>query len=90
MQRVTLFSLSNCPVCKKVKKFLDENEVPYNLIEVDTLESGDQWLRTKELKQRNPQASFPTLIIEDIIKGYDVEALETRLLGNRRRDPKEE
>jgi hypothetical protein len=45
---------------------------------------------TKELKQHSPQASFPTLVVEEIIKGYDVEALETRLLDSRKRDPQEE
>lgn len=87
MPRVTLFSLSTCPVCRKVKKFLDDNAVPYTLVEVDTLDSGEQWLMTKELTKRNPQASYPTVIIEEVIKGYDIEALEAKLLGGRRENP---
>lgn len=79
MRFVTLYSLSTCPVCKKVKKFLDEKNIKYECIEVDTLDSGEQWLATKELKKYNPQASFPTVIIADVIKGYDIEALEKRL-----------
>lgn len=85
---MTLFSLSTCPVCKKVKKFLDDNNIPYTLIEVDTLDSGEQWLMTKELKKHNPQASYPTAIIEEVIKGYDIEALKAKLLGGRGEDPK--
>ncbi len=88
MQRVTLFSLSTCPVCKKVKSFLEENKVAYELIEVDKLDSGEQWLMSKELKKHNPQASYPTVVLEEVIKGYDVEALRTKLLvGGRREDP---
>lgn len=79
MRFVTLYSLSTCPVCKKVKKFLDEKNINYECIEVDTLDSGEQWLATKELKKYNPQTSFPTVIISDVIKGYDIEALEKRL-----------
>ncbi|MCL4476503.1 MAG: glutaredoxin family protein [Nitrospirae bacterium] len=82
MQRVTLFSLSTCAVCKKVKKFLDDHTIPYNVIEVDTLDSGEQWLMTKELAKHNPQGTYPTLVVEDVIKGYDIEALQAKLLGS--------
>jgi glutaredoxin-like protein NrdH len=80
MRRVTLYSLSTCPVCKKVKKFLDDNTIPYTIVEVDTLESGEQWLITKELARHNPQKTYPTVVIEDAIQGYDINALESKLL----------
>lgn len=79
MRFVKLYSLSTCPVCKKVKKFLDERNITYEYIEVDTLDSGEQWVATKELKKYNPQGSYPTVIISDVIKGYDIETLEKRL-----------
>lgn len=79
MRFVKLYSLSTCPVCKKVKNFLDEKNITYEYIEVDTLDSGEQWVATKELKRYNPQGSYPTVIICDVIKGYDIEALEKRL-----------
>ncbi len=77
---MTLFSLSTCPVCKKVKRFLEDNKIPYTLIEVDTLNSGEQWLMTKELKKHNPQATYPTAVVEEVITGFDVEALKSKLL----------
>lgn len=83
MQRVTLFSLSSCPVCKQVKKFLEANHIPFTLIEVDTLDSGEQWLMTKELKKHNPQATYPTVVIEEVVRGFDLEALSTKLLGDK-------
>lgn len=83
MQRVTLFSLSSCPACKQVKKFLEDNHVPFTLIEVDTLDSGEQWLMTKELKKHNPQVTYPTVVMEEVIRGFDVEALSTKLLGDK-------
>ncbi len=82
VRKVTLFALSTCPVCKKVKKFLDENQIPHEVIEVDTLDSGEQWLMTKELQKYNPQQTYPTLVIADVIKGYDPELLKKRLLGH--------
>jgi glutaredoxin len=70
-------------VCKQVKKFLEDNLIPFTLIEVDTLDSGEQWLMTKKLKEHNPQATYPTVVIEDAIRGFDIEALSTRLLRDR-------
>jgi glutaredoxin-like protein NrdH len=79
MKKVTLYTLSTCPVCKKMKKFLDENGIVYTLIEVDTLDSSEQWLTTKELAKHNPRGSYPTVVIEDVIVGYDIDTLREKL-----------
>jgi len=79
-KRITLYSLSTCGVCKKVKKFLDDNGIDYTNIEVDTLDSGEQWLMSKELAKRNPQGTYPTLAIEDVVIGYDPDTLRAKLL----------
>jgi len=81
-KKITLFSLSTCPSCKKMKQFLEENAPGYELIEVDTLDSGEQWLMTKELAKRNPKCTYPTLIIEDIIIGFDAEELKGKSLAS--------
>ncbi|GAB5047337.1 glutaredoxin family protein [Thermodesulfovibrio sp. TK110] len=75
LKRIRLYSLSTCPVCKKVKEFLKNNSVEYELIEVDTLESGEQWLAMKELKKINPQETFPTIVVETAMVGFDEENL---------------
>ena len=80
MKKVTLYTLSTCPVCKKVKQFLDESGISYALIVVDTLDGSEQWAATKELARHNPQASYPTVVIEDVVVGYDLDALKAKLL----------
>jgi glutaredoxin-like protein NrdH len=80
MKKVTLYTLSTCPVCKKIKQFLDENGISYALIVVDTLDGSEQWAATKELARHNPQASYPTVVIEDVVVGYDLDALKAKLL----------
>lgn len=80
MKRVTLYSLSTCPVCKKVKRYLDDNGISHTLVEVDTLDGSEQWAATKELTRHNPRASYPTVVIEDSVVGYDIDALK-KLLG---------
>ncbi len=80
-KRITLYSLSTCGACKKVKKFLDDNKITYTYIEVDLLDSGEQWLMGKEVTKRNPQGTYPTLVIEDIVIGYDPDTLKAKLLA---------
>jgi glutaredoxin len=80
MKKVTVYTLSTCPVCKKMKTFLEENGIAYRLIEVDTLDGSEQWAATRELAKYNPQASYPTAVIEDVIAGYDIDALKAKLL----------
>jgi len=80
MKKVTVYSLSTCAVCGQVKRFLDEHAIPYALIEIDTLESGERWLTTRELRKHNPDATFPTVVIEEVVVGYDEKALVSKLL----------
>jgi glutaredoxin len=79
MKKVTLYALSTCPACKKVKKFLDGNRISYTLIEVDSLDGSEQWAATKELSRHNPQVSYPTVIIEDVVLGSDIDSLKAKL-----------
>lgn len=78
-KRVKLFSLSTCPTCKQVKEFLRSHGVEFDVIEVDTLDSGEQWLMTKEVKKYNPQATYPTLVVEEVILGLDEQAIKRSL-----------
>jgi len=80
MKKVTVYTLSTCPACKKMKQFLEENGIDYSQIEVDTLDGSEQWAATKELAKHNPRASYPTAVVEDVVIGYDIEALKAKLL----------
>ena len=78
-KKVKLYSLSTCPTCKRVRTYLDDHHIKYDLIEVDLLDSGEQWLTTKEVKKYNPGATYPTLVIEEVILGLDEEAIRSSL-----------
>jgi len=78
-KKVRLYALSTCPECKKVKRFLDEHNVKYELTEVDLLDSGEQWVTSKEVKRYNQAATYPTLVIEEVIVGLDEKAIKESL-----------
>ncbi len=78
-KKVRLYSLTTCPTCKRVKKYLDEHNIKYELTEVDLLDSGEQWLTSKEVKRYNPAVTYPTLVIEEVVLGLDEEAIKNAL-----------
>lgn len=78
-KKVRLYALSTCPECKRLKKFLDENNLTYELIEVDLLDSGEQWAASREVKKYNPAVTYPTLVIEETILGLDEKAIKEAL-----------
>ena len=52
---LTVYSSTWCPDCRQAKKFLDENGVDYELVEIDKVEGA------AELLGRKPaSAAFPT------------------------------
>ncbi|MBI4712672.1 MAG: glutaredoxin family protein [Planctomycetes bacterium] len=70
---LTLYVLSTCIWCRKVKDLLNTLGVAYDYIDVDTLE-GDQRQKTvDEIRKWNPACSFPTLVINNkkCIVGYN-------------------
>ncbi len=79
-KKIRIYSLSTCAACNKVKKFLDEHKISYETIVVDQLDSGEQWLASKELKKYNPSGSYPTVIIEEVVNGFDEPKLK-QVLG---------
>ncbi len=79
-KKVRLYGLSTCPTCKRVKKFFEEKGIKFELIEVDLLDGGEQWLMSKEVKKYNPAETYPTIVIEEVITNFDEDAIK-RALG---------
>jgi glutaredoxin-like protein NrdH len=78
-KKVRLYSLTTCPTCNKMKKILDEYNIQYELIEVDLLDSGEQWVTSKEIKRYNAAVTYPTLVIEEVILEPDEETIKDAL-----------
>lgn len=78
-KKVRLYGLSTCPTCKRVKKFLEEQGIKFELIEVDLLNSSEQWLMSKEVRKYNPAETYPTIVIEEVITSFDEDAIKKAL-----------
>jgi len=72
VHKIVFFGLSTCGWCKKMKRFLDSNELQYELVYVDKLQGEEKRQATELIKRWNPRVSFPTVVIDDAraIIGY--------------------
>lgn len=69
---VKLYALSTCPYCRMTKKYLDENDVDYELVEVDLLEGTEREDAIAEVRALSGGASFPVAVVNDeVIVGFN-------------------
>ena len=66
-KHVKMYTLSTCSHCKAAKKFMSDNGVDYEFVDVDLLKGADQAAAIERVRERNPRLSFPTIIIGDVV-----------------------
>ena len=69
--KVKIFTLSTCSHCKATKKFLNDNGIKFDFVDVDQFQGAEREKILEDVVQYNPQRSFPTIIIgNEIIIGF--------------------
>ncbi|MCX7981384.1 MAG: glutaredoxin family protein [Syntrophales bacterium] len=80
MKKVFLYTLSTCSHCRATKKFLTDQGINYDFIDVDLLEGEEKKQVLDEVVKYNPNRSFPTIIIEGrVIVGHNEQAIREAL-----------
>ncbi len=78
--KIKLFTLSTCSHCIRTKRFFKDNGIDMEFIDVDLLTSAERESVMDEVKKLNPDCSFPTICIGDIIiVGFNEEKLKKAL-----------
>jgi len=68
---VKLYALSTCGHCRSTKKLLEDCHVEYDCVEVDMCTGEERQAILDEVRELNPNCSFPTIVIGDtVIVGY--------------------
>ncbi|MFA6254560.1 MAG: glutaredoxin family protein [Patescibacteria group bacterium] len=80
MTKVTIYSLPTCPYCKMAKRFLDENKIEYQ--DIDVLANPDE---AEIMIKKSGQMGTPVIIVEkdgqeEMIVGFDQQKL-SQVLG---------
>ncbi len=77
---IMIYTLSTCGHCKKTKKLLNECNVEYDSVDVDTLGSEERQNVLEDVKKINPKVSFPTTKIGDkVIVGHHEDKIKEAL-----------
>lgn len=77
---VKMYTLSTCSHCKATKKFLGECGIQFSFTDVDLLEGEERRAIIEEVRQINPNCSFPTIIIGDkVIVGHKEDEIKAAL-----------
>jgi len=80
MKKVTLYTLSTCPWCRKAKSFFAERNVPFTYIDYDLADEATQERISRELDAAGA-TGFPFVKIGDqVISGYQPQVY-SRALG---------
>ena len=80
MKKVSMYTLSTCPWCRKTKKFFAERNVPFTYIDYDLADEATQERISQELDAAGA-TGFPFVKIGDeVISGYQP-ALYSSLLN---------
>jgi len=79
--KVLMYALSTCAWCKTTKKFLNENGIEYEYIDVDLTSDGDHEKIRQDILRRGGEPSYPTIVIDDkkLITGFRKDLIKEAL-----------
>ena len=71
---VKLYALSTCPYCMKTKQLLNQQNIAYDLVDVDLAEEEIAGRVLEEVQKLTGRQSFPVTLINDkVILGFKPE-----------------
>lgn len=77
---VMVYALSTCPYCRQARKYLEENDVEYDVAEVDLMEGQERTDTIETVKALSGGTSFPVIVVEDeVIVGFNKKRLKELL-----------
>lgn len=65
--KVLIYSISTCGWCNRAKKFLKDNNVEFEYIDIDLCSMEDKRKIIKDIQSRGGSLAYPTLIIDNKI-----------------------
>jgi glutaredoxin len=80
MPKVSMYTLSTCPWCRKTKKYFTDHNVPFDYIDYDLADEATQDRIMREL-EADGASGFPFVRIDgQVVEGYRPDRF-AKLLG---------
>ena len=78
---VRFYGISTCIWCKKMRQFLEDNDIAFEFAYIDLLDGEDKEAVRAMVREWNPRESFPTVVIDDAscIVGFRPEEIKEAL-----------
>ena len=84
MSKVSMYTLSTCPWCRKTKKFFGDRKVAFDFVDYDLASEDEQNRIAGEMMKYTGHISFPFVRIDDtVIIGYNPERYEQLLKSDK-------
>ena len=79
-QKVKMYTLSTCSHCKATKKFMADNNIDFDFVDVDLVEGEEKEKIIEEIVKINPNRAFPCIVVGDkIIIDFQEKAIREAL-----------
>lgn len=87
MAKVSMYTISTCPVCRKTKEFFRARGIPFDFIDYDLASESEQNKVAAEMMKDTGDIGFPFVRIGDVVViGFNPERFE-QLLESKEREP---
>jgi glutaredoxin len=64
-KRVRMYTLSTCSHCMAAKQWMKDHNIEFDYTDVDLLQGEERKNMIREVREYNPNTTFPTIIIGD-------------------------
>ena len=80
--QVMIYALTTCRWCKKTKQWFEEEQIPYEHVDVDRLEGEEHEAAAAKVEELSGGRSFPITVLDgDVIVGFKPEIFAERIKG---------
>ena len=80
MSKISMYTLSTCPWCRKTKKFFKDRDVAFDFVDYDLASEDEQNRIAGEMMKYTGHISFPFVRIGDtVVIGFNPERYEQLL-----------
>jgi glutaredoxin len=79
--KVLVYAISTCAWCKMTKRFLSDNSVEYEYVDVDLASDEDHEKIREDIISRSAEPSYPTIIVDEkiVITGFRKDKIKEAL-----------
>lgn len=84
MSKVSMYTLSTCPWCRKTKKYFKDRNIPFDFVDYDLADEKEKEKISQEMMKYTGHIAFPFVRIDDqVIIGYNPEQYDELLKPDR-------